>query len=217
MTMERASFSRDILRPGLIYAGLAARTTPSVVQEILTQIVARLDAEGLVLRTGDRCGGQRAMRDGARGAATRIMRLDCDAGLAAASRRTARQLLDYSHFRCHPDRLPNASFDELGRTVRIVLGVEMNDPVAFLLCWTKRRKRGRKKVRHGDTAFARTVARASGVPVFDLSDLVVLREICVALDIPMPSAEDQDVFANGVRPRFDDDLVAAPAPLWAAE
>lgn len=199
MIVERTPFTSALWRTSLCYAGLAARMTPPVVQETLTQIVSRLDSLGLILRTGDRGGGQRALRDGARGARTRIIRLGGDDAIIARSKRIAHERLDYSHFRCSPDRVPEASFDELGRIVRIVLGPQLNDPAAFLLCWTKRRKRGRKKVRHGDTAFARTIARAHGVPLFDLSDLVALGEICAALDVPLPSPEAQDVFANGLK------------------
>lgn len=145
------------------YAGVGSRTTPSAVLAGLTRIAARLADRGFTLRSGAADGADVAFEKGAvqkeiflpwknfNGSKDGVV-----VPLSAESVALARKF--------HPayDRLSPAARRLMIRNGHQVLGADLKSPVAFLLCWTPG---GRGE---GGTGQAIRIARAHGVPVFDL-------------------------------------------------
>jgi hypothetical protein len=164
----------DAARPKL-YAGIGARATPPEICELMTRLAERLAADGWTCRTGGAPGADHAFKQGAGELLelylpwprfqghehTRIVKL------------TSPNLKAYEIGRaCHPawERLDWKARALLARDVHQVLGVQCNDPVAMLVCWTPDGAISGEETtpETGGTGMAIRVASRWGAPVRNL-------------------------------------------------
>jgi hypothetical protein len=154
--------------PTRVYAGIGSRETPPTILALMRGIARELAVRGFVLRSGGAHGADSAFEAGA-GAACEIV-LPWH-GFNGRRGPTA-HVLDPLDGRVraiaaehHPAwrRLSAASAKLITRNTFQVLGRSLDAPSAFVLCWTKEAAGG------GGTGQALRIARAYGVPVFDLA------------------------------------------------
>lgn len=158
----------ELANPGarsLAYAGIGSRETPPDVLETMQKIAGYLAREGYTLRSGAAPGADSAFERGA---------------LAAGGKTEI--WVPWEGFNKHPSSLtptpeafalaekhhPAWSACKQGaralhaRNGHQVLGASLNDPVAFIVCWTKGGSGA------GGTGQALRIARASGIEIYDL-------------------------------------------------
>lgn len=154
--------------PTRVYAGIGSREAPAAILALMRGIARELAARGFVLRSGGADGADSAFEAGA-GAACEIFLpwrgfngrggpttcvldpLDARVREIAALHHPAWQRLSQGARKLH------------ARNVLQCLGRGLDSPSAFVICWTRDAAGG------GGTGQALRVARAYGVPIFDLA------------------------------------------------
>jgi hypothetical protein len=134
------------------YAGVGSRRTPPAWLGAMDELARRLDAAGWTLRSGGAEGADRAFEAGAKRKQIFTARVPLpQAALDSVAR-----------FHPAPHRLAPYARRLHARNAQIVLGANLDDPVAFVLCWTPGGSGS------GGTGQAIRIARAYGIPVYDL-------------------------------------------------
>lgn len=165
-----------------VYAGIGSRETPAAILALMRGIARELAARGFVLRSGGADGADSAFEAGAgaaceiflpwrgfngrRGPTTRVLDpLDARVRAVAAEHHPAWQRLSRGAMLLH------------SRNVAQVLGGALDSPAAFVICWTRDAAGG------GGTGQALRVARAYGVPIFDLAREDLAAEVAAQLGL----------------------------------
>ncbi|MCC2107967.1 MAG: hypothetical protein KDJ40_10565 [Hyphomicrobiales bacterium] len=201
-----ATFAKSLVTAGNAYAGIGSRETPADICALMTQIARVLDARGMILRSGGADGADNAFAIGARIGHREIFTpwktFQPKAGpfipdtipLAGSKYELPALHLAAAY---HPTW--DVPFGQRGhltqgakrlhaRNCQQMLGETLGNLSAFVICWTKDARGG------GGTGQAIRLARAHGVPVFDLADPQTLASVLPALDIaPLPA---NPVFAS---------------------
>ena len=109
------------------YSGIGSRETPLHICNVMTQIAAKLCQEGWCLRSGGAIRADKAFEGGA-GNNKEILRPN-DATVEALE--MASQI--------HPawDKLNEYKRKLHARNIQIVLGIHLDVPVKFVICWTE--------------------------------------------------------------------------------
>ena len=150
----------------LTYAGVGARKTPDEVLRAFESLAAALAAGGWHLRTGGASGADEAFMLGAPGSARTVIvpwpkfqnRAGPDVVALPADRYGDLAAAAAAHHEgWHACR--QAVRNLHARNAAVVLGMELDDPVAAVVCWTP----GGRPV--GGTGQAIRMAKASGIPV----------------------------------------------------
>lgn len=156
------------------YAGVGSRATPDDMLALMRHLGKELAQRGYLLRSGGAQGADQAFESGCDQAGGAKEIFLPWSGFEGRSPGSGAQLLA-------PDVLPDAMdiaasahprFRFLKRGARLlhtrnvaqVLGPRLDDPVAFVLCWTPGGAAG------GGTGMAIRIAQARGIPVYDLGD-----------------------------------------------
>ena len=174
------------------YAGIGARETPTVMLDAMEELARRLASSGWTLRTGFSPGADQAFARGAMQAGGEIelylpspgfesQALSLLVGDAPGSRgrgggavrvlsrptAQARQMAMEFHPAWHaldePARLLRS------RDVHEILGEDLEDPVAMVICWTPDGSIDGRGPGAGGTGQALRVADAHAVPVYNLA------------------------------------------------
>ena len=152
------------------YAGIGSRKTPQDILTLMTSIATRLSHDGWVLRSGHADGADRAFEIGASNNAEiylpwpsfnshwQILSQQFMAPTQAAMELAAR-----THPAWH--KCGQAARKLHARNMHQILGLELNDPVRFVICWTPLDAQG---LPTGGTAQAIRLADLRGIPVFNL-------------------------------------------------
>lgn len=158
----------------VLYAGIGSRQTPDSVLDYMSRMAGRLAELGFVLRSGGANGADMAFEDG------------CD-----ASNGKKEVWLPWRGFNGHADTVfqPKAhhfekaatlhpAWERLGpgprklhaRNVGQILGMELNRPVSFVVCWTPDgcETEAERGLETGGTGTAISLAARCGIPVFNL-------------------------------------------------
>lgn len=150
------------------YAGIGSRQTPEDICEIMTRFARAAAIDGAVLRTGGALGADSAFMDGCslptemelflpwQGYNGHRGMLFDEAALAKAE-----EVCGSSHW----SRCSQGVRKMHARNMQIILGKDLNDPVAFVLCWTPD---GREL---GGTGVAIRCAKQHGIEVYNLGGL----------------------------------------------
>lgn len=149
---------------GLIYAGVGSRETPPLVLSTMTAIANGLRRRNYVLRSGAAPGADTAFELGAKN--------KCEIWLpwplfnGHDSPFTPQPEAFGMAQKYHPawDRCSLAARKMHARNCHQVLGADLETPCRMVVCWTPY---GRGE---GGTGQAIRIARAHGIPVFDLYD-----------------------------------------------
>lgn len=152
------------------YAGIGSRETPPDVLTLMRAIGATLARQGYTLRTGAARGADTAFEHGAADADGTI---ELYLPWAAYEQRSAHVALTEPTAAAielaaqhHPawERCRQGARKLHGRNSHIALGPSLDDPVAFVVCWTPDAQRG------GGTGQALRLVEARGIHVMDLAD-----------------------------------------------
>lgn len=151
--------------PFQFYAGIGSRETPADILAIMTRVARALDRLGWGLRSGGALGADTAFESG------------CDSGRKEIylpwpgyNERTspftsptpeAIQLASQHHPAW--ERVKQGGRKLHGRNSHIILGYPLNDPVAFVICWTV----GGKAV--GGTGLGINLATSREIQVYNLA------------------------------------------------
>lgn len=160
-----------------VYAGVGAREAPGDMLMYAQMLAERLADEGWTLRSGHAPGMDQAFESGAGRRAEVYLPwpsfedgelLDADVIVDKPSRE-AYELAE----RYHPtwERLGSGAKRLHARNSHQVLGLGLNDPSRFVLCWTAGAKT------QGGTGQTLRLAEAYDIPVFNLADDGVFRRI----------------------------------------
>lgn len=152
------------------YAGIGSRSTPQSVRQLMTLLACKLGSRGYILRSGAAPGADQAFERGAVMCnAEREIFIPWDGfegrkanepsvytGVSDSALQLA-ATLHPSWERCSPGARALH-----GRNCYQILGIRLNAPVEFVLCWTPGGKGG------GGTGQAVRLARQLDIPVLDL-------------------------------------------------
>lgn len=150
-----------------IYAGVGSRETPFEVLSFITSLATRLNANSFHLRSGGAIGADTAFARGHSIENMTIYRPD-----HAINDKNAEALFRSVHpFQHHFKK----SYSILlhSRNAYQVHGLQLNDPVDFVLCWTKLGSESEAELKshgwvEGGTGTAIALASRSNIPVFNL-------------------------------------------------
>ena len=153
------------------YTGVGSRETPDDVLKLMVDVAKRLRESGYVLRSGHAPGADQAFEKGAGDQAEIYLPWkDFEVRVKIAENAFVMPAPARAAFPIAAEHHPNWEWMRPGvrnlhaRNVHQVLGVNLNDPSDFLICWTP------EASGEGGTGQAIRVARANAVLVFDLGD-----------------------------------------------
>ena len=148
------------------YAGIGSRECPPDVCATMSTIASRLDKLGYRLRSGGADGADTAFE---RGATNKEIFLPWDGfnGRVADGLTYIVPNFDERYtkqFHPKPDSLGKGAKLLMSRNANQVLGRDLNDPVDFILCWTKDGKAS------GGTGQAMRIAASRNIPIFNFKN-----------------------------------------------
>lgn len=163
------------------YAGIGSRDTPEDILKLMREIARKLYKKGYILRSGGALGADTAFAMGAAEASMgnpaapyRIYLPSSAFGdlehnpsrgfydsRTAATWSEALELVDKYH--PAPDKLSDFARRLMARNAYQILSTTLNNPVDFVVCWTKH---GRLV---GGTAQAIKIAREYDIPIYNLA------------------------------------------------
>lgn len=150
------------------YAGIGSRETPWQVCDLMEQLAQRLACDGYTLRSGAAKGADEAFGLGAKSLELFLPwdGYNCSGGYPEP-KPEAYELSAIYH--------PNWGACSAGaralhaRNAHIVFGWNLDDPVEFVLCWTRDGAVSETTSKTGGTGQAIRIASAFGIPVFNLA------------------------------------------------
>lgn len=150
----------------MIYAGIGARVTPVEVQQEMCRISIALATLGHRLRSGGAQGADNACFIGAH-----YVKGEFEIFTANKAENRPEWKAHASIF--HPAWDSLSPYAQLlqARNSPIILGADLGRPVNFVLCWTPRGKIV------GGTGQALRIAKAYGVPVFNMFDSMAVNRM----------------------------------------
>jgi hypothetical protein len=148
------------------YAGIGSRQTPTDIQNKMTEIARRLDSMGYYLRSGGAQGADTAFEIGA---TKKQIFLPWDGFNGRKENGKDYIVPPYNEalvelFHPKPLSLSEAGRKLMSRNSYQVLGPTLENPVDFVLCWTKDGKAS------GGTGQAIRIAEHFKIPVFNLKN-----------------------------------------------
>lgn len=159
----------------LTYAGIGSRQTPAAIQAQMRRVAMRLCSLGLVLRSGGAQGADAAFESGVPASDAKQIFLPWGGFNGNASPRhgvcePALNLAASLHPAWH--RLTPAAQKLMARNCYQILGKTLDDPVAFVLCWTPDgcESEDTRSQSTGGTGRAIALATRHGIPVFNLAN-----------------------------------------------
>ena len=188
---KRASCAAD-----RCYTGIGSRETPARMLEQLRALAAALARAGFTLRSGGALGADTAFEQGARSVDGARMQIylpwqGFNGNLSALY--TVEQRAFEVARRVHPawPRLSPAARKLHGRNCYQVLGLSLDAPSRFLVCWTSDgcESARTRSAKTGGTGTAIELAEGHGVPVFNLGKAgrsVALREWLLGSSVVLP-------------------------------
>lgn len=139
----------------MIYAGIGARETPDNILKIMDSVASTLSSNGYTLRSG-----------GAKGADTYFER---GCGVKKEIFRPNGNIPDWAYktvYKYHPRPMGMGDYAMRchARNAQIMLGLNGDSPVDFVICWTKDGKAS------GGTGQAIRIAEDYGIQVYNLKN-----------------------------------------------
>lgn len=143
------------------YTGVGSRRTPGDILNIMENLAFVLAGCGWTLRSGGAAGADRAFERGAFHGKRQIF---------SAGDATAESMLIASRFHPAWDRLSGYAQRLHGRNVFQVMGIRIDEPSKFLVCWTPdgATTHAERSIQTGGTGTAISVAEYFDVPIFNL-------------------------------------------------
>lgn len=159
------------------YAGIGSRKTPQDIMVLEAQIATKLDSLGFILRSGGAEGSDKAFERGS----TNYLSYRVDYYVVVVNNTPTK--LPYSEWASNEARVIAASVhpawskcDEYARKLHTrnvfqILGLQLNNPVEFVICWTPEGEITESdfSIRTGGTATALRLAFQHDIPVYNLA------------------------------------------------
>lgn len=159
---------------GLFYAGIGSRNTPTEILDLMAQWAEMLATRGYVLRSGAADGADAAFERGAdlsRGSKEIYLPWAGFNGSAGVVPHLARGEAIVE--KLHPAwaRLSQGAKKLHCRNAFQVLGMNLNSPAAFVLCWTPdgAQSHAERTSKTGGTGMAISIASLRGIPVVNMA------------------------------------------------
>lgn len=145
------------------YTGVGSRSTPSDICELIGKISVKLENLGWTLRSGGAEGADKAFEKDIKNKEIFIPWKNFGEGIVPNYSEYADNLIK----EVHPayERLSEGAKKLHLRNVNQVLGLDLNTPSKFLICWAEIDKEGTPK---GGTRTAWMVAKKFNIPCFNL-------------------------------------------------
>ena len=166
-----------------VYAGIGSRTTPADIQKLMSRAALLLSHEGWKLRSGGAPGADLAFQDGISGRSDlwafqeifipwngfSNLHHNPEKGIYFTPKNTAAEAIAEAH---HPayDKLGKAAKKLMCRNGYQILGLELNNPASFVLCWTPDACINGCTIQEtGGTGQALRIAHNYGIPIYNLA------------------------------------------------
>ena len=141
------------------YTGVGSRKTPQSILSVMIQLAKKLETEGWTVRTGDAQGADHAFRS-----ATKKHEIYTASHCTSESMKIAQSY--------HPRWESCSEYARKlhGRNIFQVLGIDLNKPSSFLICWTPDgcTSHRERNFRTGGTGTAISVADAYKIQIVNL-------------------------------------------------
>lgn len=144
------------------YAGIGSRSTPEPIQNLFTRVATYLEQQQYTLRSGHADGADMAFENGC----SKLKEIyipwpnfsNSDSKLVVENPK-AFEIAE----KFHPywNNLSQGSRKLHARNTHQVLGLDLNTPVEFIICWTENGSGS------GGTGQALRIAKHYGIPIFD--------------------------------------------------
>lgn len=146
------------------YTGVGSREVPQEIGELMTKIAAKLEELGFTLRSGFASGSDTYFAEKVKNKQIFIPWKNFGEGIVPQETEFAHNLLK----EVHPayDKLSQGALKLHLRNLNQVLGINLDSPSQFLICWAKMDKQGTPT---GGTRTAWMVAQKYSVPCFNLA------------------------------------------------
>lgn len=157
------------------YAGIGSRETPDSAKPTIAAMTAFLTKEGYVLRSGGAPGADTMFEEANTGEKEIYLPWYCfQSNYSPLCRVTEEAILFSLKFHPAPERLSQGARQLMGRNAYQVLGMDLKTKSDFLVCWTVSGATdlsSNEIIRNsGGTGQAMRIAKAYGVPFFNLKD-----------------------------------------------
>jgi len=166
------------------YAGIGARATPRDIQDVMTAVARKLEAEDWLLRSGGAAGADQAFERGVTNPAAMQIFLPNERPFQGhipgqqphwinyqSMPGAAQALATVNQFHPAPDRLGDYARHLMARNAMQALGPALNDPAKMIVAWTP----GGQVT--GGTGQALRMAQSYGIPVRNLGNPQTLQSI----------------------------------------
>lgn len=146
------------------YAGIGSRETPVEVQQKMTEIAKRLSRSSYCLRSGGATGADTAFEAGANLKQIFLPWNGFNGRVVDGNDYIIPEFCEDYVIKHHPkpSALSERGWLLMSRNAYQILGPSLNEPVEFVLCWTKDGKAS------GGTGQAIRIANNLNIPVFNL-------------------------------------------------
>lgn len=149
--------------PTMTYAGIGSRETPEDILKLMTKIGSELEKKGYILNSGGAKGADSAFEKGVQNFKNKRIFFADDA--------TEETIAIAKEIHPAPERLGYYALRLMARNTYQVFGRNLDEPVDFVICWTKDGKEGHGKNRPcGGTGQAVEMASLKGIPVINLKN-----------------------------------------------
>ncbi len=174
------------------FAGIGSRKTPADIQILMAQITRELYSQGYILRSGGAVGADTAFQNGVPDGDDMEIYLD--------ALHTNKQCADGWYNVSYLNNLPTATeiaknihpaWGRLGERAKAlitrntyqVMGMDLNTPSEFVICWTPDGSEGTTTKETGGTGQAIRLAKRNNIIVFNLANESTLHYIKVWLGL----------------------------------
>lgn len=157
-------FSKDDLNQSIYYAGIGSRDTPIEIQTLMKDLASKLERKGFILRSGGAQGADKAFENGVTSSKNKQIFYQSHAN------DLVREIANVFHPAPYALNKSLTAWNLMARNTFQVMGGDLNQPVRFVILWTKdgckhhsTRTRGT-----GGTGQAISIASHFNIPVFNL-------------------------------------------------
>lgn len=155
------------------YSGVGSRQTPQDILALIENIAVVLAQRNFTLRSGGAYGADKAFEIGAG--------MDADIFYADQATQAAADIAKQFHPAWH--RCSNYARKLHARNAFQVLGINLDTPSKFLICWTPDgcEYHANRSIKTGGTGTAISIANHYNVPVFNLANETSRTRICTKI------------------------------------
>ena len=157
------------------YAGIGARKTPENILELMSEISFKLEKQGFILRSGGANGADEAFEKGILNSTNKEIFLPIKGWRKNTSPfyNVNKEAYEIAK-NYHPFYWKLKPFAKkcMARNSYQILGIDLNTPVEFVICWTKEGMNSNSdpKMYDGGTSQALRIAIDKNIPIYNLKN-----------------------------------------------